>query len=542
MTTFVPATLPIDLPELSAALAPDLDPALASDSVPEALRWWLGGRRVHAEFDAAQGLVEARFGGDAALAAITWVDAGVDRVGVAPRAARFRRSTPGGYLQETVRIPERLPGLVLEMSVEDRTSEEPIVGHLDIRLPGGSVPTSGDASSRWFAASETEGLLIVALGPDGRVGALRDPVSLEAGARVPFVVEGTELTLLVLAGEPASASLRSLAAVAAHQRRSAPAKEALRLREPVGDVAEAVEWGWTRVRDRMLEGVGPVPSLNEADLAVWVRTAIAAGLPDAARAVLAEVPSTVAEADAWEAWAAAVGAGGPIDGLEKRIGGGEELASDVRRRLADVADRAGSETWAADLRATEAAQARRVTLPSIGGAADTEEARDEPTTGGDPEAWLERTLADSAALQPDGWRVLGDLVEDVLGWSPDAASGRMHLTPTLPDSWPRFALEGLRGGELKMRLERIREGNAERWRFEPMAGAVPATLILRLPVPDRETPVEIDGVPAELDHDLLDGVLRVPIQIELDRERVVRVGGATGAETPGARRISLPTL
>jgi len=577
--TFEPTSLPIDLPDLRAMIVEELDPELQNDALPVDLCWWLGGRRAHVDFDAAGGLVGARFGTHASLGALDWPNAPVVRVSAAPRAARFTRSGSAGALQETIRIPERLPGLLIELraspgtaidadsavdpgSAESNdTAEAPRVGHLTLQLPDGPVGTASDKGVRWFEAGEGEGLLIVALGSDGRRSALGEPIAMEGGALLPISMAGDALTLLVLAGEPASSSLRSLAAGRAHQLRSAPAKEALRLREPTGETAGAIEWAWTRMRDRSLTGVGPMPPLADGDAAVWVRTAIAAGLPDAARAVLSEAPTTVAEADAWEAWAASVGAGGPLDRLEKRIGGGETLPSEVRSRLADVADRAASETWAGKLRATEASEAGRVALPSVGGASATPDAPGDEATAhgaGQSEAkpgagpgigrgttageWLSHTSADPAALDAYGWRLLSGLIEGVLGWSPDAASGRMHLTPTLPDAWPRFAVEGLRGGELRMRLERIREGGEERWRFEPMAGAVPATLILRLPVPDRDTPVEVDGVAAELDYDRTDGVLRVPIQIELDRERTVRVGGTTGQKSPGARRISLPTL
>jgi len=536
--------LPIDLPALKAPPATNPEPPLLHDQGAGDRRWWLAGRRAHVEFEARRGLTGARFDTGPRLAGLEWASA-AERVRIAPRAARFERGSGADRLLETVWIPERLAGVVVTVRpVEGWSPGVTVRGALHLQLPRGECGRAGDAGVRWLETGKREGLLAVAIGPEGPVDAFEAPTRTSDIATLPIVwtPEGTDapLTLLLLSGHPAPASLRSLAVVLAHARRAGLAEQALRLASGDGEIDAAVAWGWTRIRDRIVDGVGALPALPATEAAPWVRAAIAVGLPDAARAILADDPGTVEEAAGWEAFAAGMGPGGPLDDLERRVGAGEGRPSDVRNALARVADRAGADRWAASLREAEAHTTRRLTLPSVGGASPAPQAAPDTSepepmeAGGVPTAataaaWRSRASTPGGALDPEGWRIVAELVDGVLGWSPDAASGRMHLTPTLPEGWTRFSLSGLRGGELRMRLEWTRSEGGETWRFAPMAGAVPATLILRLPVPDEVTPVEVDGVPADLDPERVGDGVRVPIQIQLDRERVVRVGSAAGS-------------
>ncbi len=502
-----PVPFPVQLPDLVAAPAVDPDAGLIHVESSSDRTWWLGGRRVHAEFHGVRGLTAAHFGASLRAGPLAWGSAAAATTWITPRAARFERASPAGSFLESIWLPERLPGVLvelrpvgswlsgravearLEVSIDGDTGDAPAVGD-------GELGLAGDGSAWWLQAPDGDGLLIAAFDEDGPVDALLEPgasgTSVATDLRWVPGRGDSSLSLAILAGEASAASLRSLMVARAHARRADPAKEALRTRTGVDEVDDGVAWAWTRIRDRTIDGVGPVPALDPADTAVWVRTALAVGLPDAAPAVQPDDPS-----------APSPGSGMP--------------------------DESEPEDAEPDPRAPDASTAG-------------------PPSPGD--AWRARIAADPAALEPEGWRILAELIDGVLRWRPDVETGRMHLTPSLPDHWTRFVLEGLRGGELRMRLEWARETSAsggvvETWRFAPMAGAVPATLILRLPLPDAASSVTVDGVPAELDVERGAGPAdrpRSPIQLQLDRERVVRVGGPSGGNGDGRRRMALPTV
>ncbi len=544
--------LPLDPPDLRASVSIDPDDALLHAQEARDRTWWLAGRRVHAVFDGLRGLEHATFGGDMDVAGLSWGEGAPASEWISPRAVRFERTAAAGSFLETIWVPERLPGLLVELDpigswIEGRS----IRGRLRIEVRAdeedgdGSTPVheGGDGSMRWLGLESGDGVLVAAFDEAGEVEAVGDVhvdgrvlvVDLEHTPREP----NARLAIAILGREASTASLRSLLVAKAHARRAAPEKEALRTRIGLPEVDEAVAWAWTRIRDRIHDDAGPLPPLADEDLASWVRTALAVGVPDAARAVLPDDPTTLVEADAWEAWASGVGSDWLLEDLERRIGDATDRSPEVRRRLADVAERADNEEWATALRAVEAEDSPGAALASPSGAGSTDPA----AASGAADEWRTRVASDPLALDPGGWKILDDLVETLLGWRPDAATGRMHLTPTFPSTWSRFELQGLRGDELRMRLEWSREGTVETWKFAPMAGAVPATLILRLPVPGRDAAVQVDDVPAELDpEDAPDGTTRVPIQLQLDRERVVRVEPNTDDDQSGPRRVVLPTL
>jgi len=550
----LPAPLPLDLPELRASAPLDPDETLLHAEDARDRTWWLGARRTHAVFHGLRGLDRATFGGRVDVAGLSWGEGSPASVWISPRAVRLERASRAGSFLETIWVPERLPGLLVELRpVGSWIDGRSIRGRLRVDVGGSSteppesvedrttgdqsvdVRTAGDASVRWMGLDDEDGLLVATYDEEGDVDAIGEAhvdgdavwLDLEYTPRQP----DSTLAIAILGREPAAASLRSLMVAKAHARRAAPAREALRTRVGVGEVDEAVSWAWTRMRDRIHDDVGAIPPLHDDDVAAWVRTALAAGLDDAARALLPTDPITLSDADAWEAWASGVGSDWLLEELERRIGDAAGRPTDVRRRLADVADRAGNEEWAAALRAgDDEDQPPRVEEPHVGGVA----------VGDD---WRARIAGNPLALGADGWRILDDLVASVLGWRPDAATGRMHLTPSFPTAWTRFEVQGLRGDELRMRLEWNRDGGVETWKFAPMAGAVPATLILRLPVSDLDADVRVDDVPAELDAERTpDGTIRVPIQLQLDRERVVRVEPRADDGRPSAARVVLPTL
>ena len=550
---------PIVVPAFTAAEPVEPDPGLIRADHGGDQSWWLGGRRVHAEFHGLRGLTGAEFGQGLRLGRVGWGPGAPAAAWITPRAVRFERTSPAGSFLETIWIPERLPGLLIQVRpigpwLPDRALQGTLAvapSHLGERGDATELGVAGTPSARWCEASAGDGLVVAAFDRSGPVEILAEPSadheSVEIGfAWTPAEQDG-ELTIAILAGEPSAASVRSLLVASAHARRAAPPREALRTRTGVAEVDEGVAWGWTRIRDRVVDAEGPIPPLAEADMASWVRTAIAAGMPTSAQAVLTDEPRTVEEAAAWEAWASGMGSGGPIDDLAERVGAATDRPAEVRTALRRVAEKASHEPWSVLLQDVD------TNAPDGTPAADSEGV----LHGGDTEAsdpateWRARIAADPAALGKDGWRVLGDLIDSVLGWRPDAAAGRMHLTPTLPSHWNRFVLEGLRGGELRMRLERTRETTAgpggaayasETWTFAPMAGAVPATLILRLPLPDPTATVTVDGVPADLDVETDGSQFRAPIQLQLDRERVVRVDRTPDQNGPERSRLVLPTV
>jgi hypothetical protein len=523
-----------DLPTLD--LAPgsvDPDPSLLAPEAPSEGRWWTSGRAVHVAFDADRGLEGVTFGSDPerrtpAPGAIRWEGAEIVRHEVSPRATRSHIASERGECTQTTWVPERLPGIVIELRpVSPETGEFGLRGRLELAPDGVGVGWDGDRTRLAIGhPGQTEPVYtLLAWGPDGpaplfsepRVEGARPIVTLDLAA-----LGGAPVMLVALAGVPAPSTLRSLFALRAHARKALPTSDAPRVTTGRGDVDATLAWAWTRVRDRAIDtpdGSVLLPRLDPAAAADWVRTAAALGLDDAARAALADPPRVVAEADAWERWASAHGSDMLIEQLREALGPAGELDEPVRARLGDVAERAGESAWAAQLRTgSGSGGARRMTLPSLSATSG----RTGPAF--DVEAWEARLGEDPAALAPEGWRHLDGLVGGVLGYRPDVASGRLHFTPTLPRGWDHFAVESLRGGETRMRLEFLREeGGVERWRFAPVEGGVPSTLILRLPARQAPAMVRVDGAIAELQIAEYEEGVRLPVQIPLDAEREVEI-------------------
>ncbi|MDT8370320.1 MAG: hypothetical protein RQ745_14020 [Longimicrobiales bacterium] len=506
---------------MSAGTPADPDPSLLVVLDADDRRWWLGARRVHAEFHAMRGLVGARFTGGAACGRLGWSDAGASaRTWASPRAARFERSSPAGSFLETIWLPERLGALVIEARpvggwIPGRTLLAHLDGaHLDGAPPIHLLAFGGDTPLATVeAAREGEGV----------------DLPLEPPAR------HTPITLVIHPGEPHPSTLRSLLVLGAHARRALPAHEAPSLRSGIDEVDAGVSWAWTRIRDRLLDGAGLVPPLEPADAAEWIRTALAAGLPEAARAALPDTPLSPPGIEAWYAWASGAGdaARASFEALEARLGDGAGLPRADRLRLADAAERAGSEAWARRLRTSGERSSVRLSLPSLRDAPPSPSA--DETLG----AWRNRLTDAAGALAPEGWRILGTVIDTLLGYHADAATGRLHLSPTPPAHWTRLAVEGVGMGDARMTLTFRREGADEEWRFAPIAGGVPLTLILRLRVPDRAARVTVDGTLTDLEIEEARGEARAPIQLQLTGERVVRIsGGSPEADTTSATLTS----
>lgn len=132
-------------------------------------------------------------------------------------------------------------------------------------------------------------------------------------------------------------------------------------------------------------------------------------------------------------------------------------------------------------------------------------------------------------LEPTaGAVVLHGLAAGLLGATPDAAYGRLALSPFFPPNWSRFRVRGIRAGEGALDLGYERQGTRVRWTLGPQEGSVPLTVVFEpwQPVTGiRE--VRVDGAPAELDVVEEGGWSRVKIQIPADGVRVVELAGTT---------------
>lgn len=120
--------------------------------------------------------------------------------------------------------------------------------------------------------------------------------------------------------------------------------------------------------------------------------------------------------------------------------------------------------------------------------------------------------------------VIEDLVEGVLGAEPDAPRGRLVLRPRLPVTWSTCVIRGLSMGEVVVEVAYRTEAGSHRWAVRQRRGGAPITLIFEPEMPGvRLAGARVDGVEAELDVVVVEGRVRVSVQLVLDHERAVEV-------------------
>ena len=340
---------------------------------------------------------------------------------VTPRSLTRELAGPGGSCSETLLVPERLPGLVLQWSGWSPDEGWPLEVHLlvdqpeRIRCEGGTLRIARDSTADASDGElETPGVVIHlsqatdgAPRIDGRDNAgIGQPSAGHATAGAPHG-EGTSapplwewtagpdgvvartrvrctpttpVTLLVHAIEPVRRlpSLAALAAVAAHRTRDdlEPVEaEGLRLGTGVAELDDGVGWARAALRS-LLEESGGAQRLRLLDLlpleqvagqpgdeaALLARGALAAGEWQVAEAALQTRPASLDDAAALASWVEWTSRAelftAHVDALAELAG---RAPADLRQRLVDAAEAAGVEGFAD--RIAPASRARR--LPTV---------------------------------------------------------------------------------------------------------------------------------------------------------------------------------
>jgi hypothetical protein len=123
---------------------------------------------------------------------------------------------------------------------------------------------------------------------------------------------------------------------------------------------------------------------------------------------------------------------------------------------------------------------------------------------------------------PVAGAILAALVHGLIGYTPDAPSGRARLAPAFPGHLTAFHIQNLRLGESSLSLRYHRKGSDHRFELSPEIAKVPPMIVFEPTVDGaRLTRATIDGVAAELDAQVHGNRTRVSVQIPLDSTRTV---------------------
>jgi hypothetical protein len=133
-----------------------------------------------------------------------------------------------------------------------------------------------------------------------------------------------------------------------------------------------------------------------------------------------------------------------------------------------------------------------------------------------PASWDE-TDEDLAPGAPVAGAILAAFSHGVLGYMPDAPSGRLRLAPRIPSHVRALAVEGLRLGPTSIRLRYERSEMRHRFTLEPTSARVPPQLVLEPSIPGtRLAEAQIGGAPADLEAIVEGDRLRVRVQLPLE--------------------------
>lgn len=522
----------------------------------------LDGARASVRWSGADGIGEIR-AGRALTGAVRIVAGSVADVTDTPRTATRHR--PAEALDEVLVVPERLPGAAVQWVAE--AAMQPVLLEVELAVTPGSQPRVmfDDSLLRWADEGEDGGAVLQLL------GVVREGWSLvQSGERTvarallhPGIDAPATLLVAEVGDDGRLPSLAALAALKAHRRRDhlEPAEsEGLVVHTDRPRLDRGVAWARAILRSRIDE-TPHGPGVRSSDSAALARGALAAGELEVARAALtAHEPTTLAEVEALAlgvAWTSTgselIRARAPVDALAAGASDG------LRRLLADAAEAAGEEAWAAELRLPPVAAGSRA-LPTVGRAGPTppaggeadsghgDERGPEPAEGAPRPDEMRRALARAGGAEvewsasvveralialeagetpsggPEAALALDLLVRGVLGIEPDAAYGRIEVAPALPESWGTVTVAGLALGDARVGFEMRREGRVVRFALRQTAGGAPVTWILAPRLRGAAiAAVRVDGAPAEVDATTAGDRIQPRLQLPAERERIVEV-------------------
>lgn len=120
--------------------------------------------------------------------------------------------------------------------------------------------------------------------------------------------------------------------------------------------------------------------------------------------------------------------------------------------------------------------------------------------------------------------VVDGFVRGALGAEPQATRGRLVLRPRLPADWSDVRVRNLVVGPAAVDLAYQNDGGHHRLTLRQRRGAVPLRVVLEPELAGQKVVASrVDGVAAELDAARVAHRWRVPVQIVLDRTRVLEV-------------------
>ena len=130
------------------------------------------------------------------------------------------------------------------------------------------------------------------------------------------------------------------------------------------------------------------------------------------------------------------------------------------------------------------------------------------------------SAVDSACLIPCA------VLFGLLGARGDSAFGRIHLAPRIPSGWSDLEVLGIPLGPARMDLSYHSAGGRRTFRFRPVLGAVPVTVVFEPEIAHEPGAVLLDGEPADVSILPTDGGWTLRCQFPLDRPREMEVDGA----------------
>ncbi len=150
-----------------------------------------------------------------------------------------------------------------------------------------------------------------------------------------------------------------------------------------------------------------------------------------------------------------------------------------------------------------------------------------------PSSCMDTELRDIASGADPSWppAAVASFVSGILGFEPDAARNRTQLSPVVPADWSALEVDNLRVGESTLSLRYARNGDANTFQLLPGAGSIPIRVVFAPAVIGYGvSSVSVDGQLARLDLRRVNDRWVCPLQIELDRDRLILIKVETQAK------------